>query len=327
MSVYLFTGDESYLMEKALGRLYHKVIAPGMEALSHKVLKNPPIHSVIEAVTAVYLQLGGDTLIEIEDFAYLSKAAEPTLEEKQLDMLKEALQDLPPNKHVLFCARKMDRKIKFAKWLTTQKFVQIEEFKKLNFWETEKAADFILREAKAQGIDIQPQAALLLVENMGVELQPLINELQKLSLYAYPGSITPDAVKTLSGHNENTFQMLSRWLSAAPLQPDSARAEAFQILDEILLKQDHLQPLFAATQTRLVYFFWIHLWRRLGLSEADIAERLKKNPWSIKNDWQKIANIPFSRLETLKASALEMEYQMKTGQLDGRLAYELLIGS
>ena len=73
--------------EKEAKRLREAVINPQMGSLGHKTLENPDIGEVLEAVGAICFNLGGKTLIEIQDFAFLHKAASGT-DEKQLAELK-----------------------------------------------------------------------------------------------------------------------------------------------------------------------------------------------------------------------------------------------
>src|SRR5688572_18433932 len=137
MPIYLFYGDESYLLNREVKQLRNQVVSPTLVALSHKVLKNPTIGDVLEAVGTVSFALGGDTLIEVRDFTFLQKAASSGADKQMLEELKALLTTIEPTKHLLFVNAKVDRKVAFAKWLTSQKDLSLRECKKLEFWKTD----------------------------------------------------------------------------------------------------------------------------------------------------------------------------------------------
>lgn len=320
MPVHVFYGEEEYLLNRTIQQFREQTLDPALAGLSHKVLTQPKIHEVIETIAAVSFALGGNTLYEIRDFQSLNKATSSTADDAQIEQLKELLETLDANKCVLFISGKITKTIKFTKWLVKLPNIDVREFKPLAFWETDKAVQQLIIEARHQGITVTPKAGLLLVETMGISLQPLINEIQKLAVYTAGQPIDAQHVLALSNHNENTFAMLSDWLHQRNIPT------VFQTLEELLLKQHPVQ-LFALIQTQLNHYFQLKFWQYLGQSETNIAERSGKHPFKVKKDLQEIAPVPLRRLEQLKSTALDMEWKAKTGQLDSRLALEILLGS
>lgn len=321
MPLTVIYGNETFLVSQAVHQLQASVVDPAMKELSHVVLEKPNVDQVIEAVSAVRFNLGGSTLIEIQDFDLLDKTPSSTADEKQLDVLKEVLLDIDDTKHVLFVTSKMNRRIKFPKWLTSKDSgARVQEFKVLNFWQTGDAVDAVIQYARQNNITIQPQAAQLLVEFMGVELQPLINEVQKLSVYTGGKPVTAENVMTLSGHNDNTFAMLNDWIT------EKNRPEVFNTLNEILLTQ-HPMPIFSLTQTVLNNIFQLKLWQMSGLSPNEMAALNKKKPFKIQKDLEAYRSVPFERVKCLKEKTLDLEWKMKTGELNGHLALEILMGA
>jgi len=322
MTVSLYYGDEEYLLQQEIRHLRESVVNPQMGSLGHRSLESPSIGDVLEAVGAVCFNLGGKTLIEIHDFPFLHKAASASADEKQLAELMALLENHDDTKHILFVSAKINRSIKFPKWLTSHKTLGLDlrEFKSLAFWQTDEAIQRVMQECRRRGIQMEPKAASLLVEHQGVSLLPLMTEIEKLSIYAAGRSVTVADVEALSNHNENTFKMLADWLN------NRNRAEVFKTLDELLLRQHPVQ-LFALTQSWLGGLFQLRYWREHGLSEAQMAELTKKHPYKIKKDLQEFGRVPFQRLESLRAKTLDLEWKAKTGGLDGKLAFEILMGS
>src|SRR5690606_16391926 len=113
--------------------LRSRILTPGMEALSHKVLTRPNPVSLIEAVSSVSFALGGDTLLEVRQFSWMESAVKAE-DDALLDDLKDALLNKTPNKHVLFLGTKADKKLKWVKWLLKQEGVDVQQYDELPFY-------------------------------------------------------------------------------------------------------------------------------------------------------------------------------------------------
>ncbi|MBX2861847.1 MAG: DNA polymerase III subunit delta [Vampirovibrio sp.] len=320
MPVYIYYGDEDYLREQAVLTLRNQVVNPALGALSHKTLKTPNISEVMEAVDSVSLALGGDSLVEIIDFAYLGDKAVDDAAEKQLEQLKTSLTSVTPTKHVLFVSRKVDRKRRFPKWITGKGVATVQEFKQLPFWKTDEVSRLVVQQAQQEGVKIAPDAAALLVDGMGVAMQPLMNEVRKLGVYTGGQPVTAAHVKMISNYQDNVFELLADWVTQK--RPPSF----FETLDDILMRQNPVQ-LFALTQTFLNNIFKLRYWQQLGVNQAEMASRTKKNPYKVKLDLEAYQRVPMDRLTQLKEKVLEFEWKAKTGQLESRTAFETLMAS
>ncbi len=93
-----------------------------------------------------------------------------------------------------------------------------------------------------------------------------------------------------------------------------------------MLRQHPVQ-LFALTQSWLGNLFQLRYWQQLGYGEAQMADLTKKHPYKIKKDLQEFGRIPFERLKTLRQKALDFEWKAKTGELNAKLAFEMLMGA
>ena len=320
MPVHCYYGDEAYLLQQAVAALRRDLISPDMAALSHKVLSKPSIPQTLEAVGAVTFSLGGNTLLELHAFEPLEHTPDTDTEKKQLDALKALLESLEPTRHVLFVSPRIDRKMRFAKWLAAHKAFDVRPFKPFAFWETDKAVTMLIQLAKAQDIALMPQSATMLVDNFGVSMQPLLNEVAKLAVYALNRPIQPADVALLSANHENTFRMLDDWLC------ERNRAGVFETLDTLLLRE-HPIKLLGLTQSILNKVVRLRMLQQQGCPVGEIAEQLKKKPFSVSKDLKTYGRIPYERLVYLKDRAMVLEWQSKTGQLSPQLAYELLLSS
>ncbi len=320
MPVMVFYGDDDFLLEQAIGQLRKRLVNPSLAGLCHRVYRTPSLAMVLEAVGSVSLALGGDTLIEIKDFALLHQAVKDTGTEAQLEELKSLLAGVEPSKTVAFISQKVDGKIKFAKWITHQPDFQIQKFEKLKFWESQKAVDFLCQYAQTHGIALAPPAAEALVESVGCDLRCLVNELEKLALYAHQRTILPDDVQLLSAQSDNLFQVVQRWI----LQ--EAPDKNFQELSEILLRRHSIEVL-ATVQGYFSGLFRCAWLASQGLSPDRIAQRLGQKPFTVKKNLAQFRLVSPQRWRHLKRKLTTLEWQIKTGQLSGPLALEVLLGT
>lgn len=319
MPISIFYGNEDYLLHRAVQALKKEIINPDFGNLGYRSLSSPTLPEVLEAIGTVYFNLGGSTLIEIQEFPFLTKAGQSKAEMAQIEQLIELLQNLESHKHILFVASKISKTVKLTKWLLKQKQVpvSIKEYTQLNFWQTSETVFQIQSICREEKIQVDTKAVAMLVEQQGAQIRPILSELQKLSTYAGSRSISVQDVEKFSVHNENSFQMLTDWL----LKRNAHRR--LQVLGEVLLTQ-HPMQIFALSQSWLNHLFQLAYWKQRGMTEAEMASQTKKHPYKIKKDLELCQQVPFERLNQLRASLLEREYQSKTGLLDGKLALELL---
>jgi DNA polymerase III subunit delta len=318
MPVYVFIGEEHYRLRQAVKHLQHQVVNPDMVALSYQHLQNPSWVTVVEAVGATTFTLGGDTMLAVEGFSGLLKPTIDAIEDNLAEQLKTLLTELISTRHVAFIAPKLDKKIRFSKWLCNQPWVNVQEFKPIPAYKPDEAATILLQEAKRLALPLNRDAALLLIDGMGTDLQTLVNELKKLFVYTNGQSITKAAVKAMSTHNGNTFAMLDLWVTNK--QPQTV----LLILQEILLNESPLR-LFALIQTYITTRLSFKVWQQLGLPLSAMIARSKQHPYMAEKTIQATKLLSLERLKTLKTACTMLEFKLKSGQLSDRLALERLL--
>ncbi len=320
MPVVVYYGDEPFLLEQAVKQLRQAVVNPAMASLCHRVYSQPSLATVLEAVGSVSLALGGQTLIEIRDFPLLHNAAKDSATEKQLEELKGLLEAVDASKTILFYSAKLDGKIKFPKWLAKHPQFTVQKFEAFKFWETQKVVDFLRSYAAQHHIALSGEAAELLVESLGTDLRQLTNEVGKLQLYADGRTITPEDVMRMGNHSDNLFHVITRWI----LQEKPA--DNFRDLQEILLRR-HPVEVFATMQSVFNNIFRVMWLSQHGASIDAIASRTGQKPFTIRKHLSDYRRVSRARWLSLKHQLAELEWKSKTGQLEGHLALETLLGT
>jgi DNA polymerase III delta subunit len=321
MTVSVYYGDEPFLREKALLELRQNTIQPAMGSLSHKVLNQPRLSDVIEALSMVSMAFGGKTLIEIRDFPWLAQASKDKTTDDEIERLKVLLLEEDMSKVVLFYSVKIDGKIKFPKWLLSQSGFEIRRFEALKFWELDKAQHFIQQYAKnTLNLSVEHGAAVLLSETVGIDFRTLANELEKLALIHHGHTLTEAMIRKNAYHSDNLFRLVDRWI----LEQDAT--DNWNDLSEMLLRR-HPIELFATIQGYFNTIFRIIWLTHHGLRESDIAIETGQKPFTIKKHLGHFRHVPLARWVKLKQLLVHMEFQSKTGQLEAQMALEMALAS
>ena len=320
MGLTLLCGDETYRLETELARLRTAWVDPAMAAMSHQVLHKPSVSELMESLGTVTFALGGEPVLEVHDFHLFHTTANES-EKKQLDSLQALTTDAAQQKQVLFVSPKMDRKLKWTKWLIKQEGLTLSEYKTLPFYKEEDAAQQLVSVAQQDaGIQLHPQAAQQLVNTYGTALQPLMNEVRKLALYEPNQPISPHTVETLCDQSQNLFKLLDDWVLCRD------KAKSLSDLQELLLRQHPIQ-LFGMVQRFLRTLYQLKAGEALRKSPDQLASELNKHPYKIKMDLQLYRPVSFQRVKSLQQQAVTLEYQSKTGQLNDQLALEMLLSA
>lgn len=184
----------------------------------------------------------------------------------------------------------------------------------------EELADWIMARARAKGARLTYDAAQELATYVGSHLRLLDQELDKLSAYASGRPVTPADVHLLvpATREANVFQMVNA------LSEGNARL-AVQVLRELL--EDGEPPLIIlgmlARQVRLLLLTKDFLAR--GLSPAEIARELRLQSWQADRLARQANRYTFPQLERMHDRLLEADVAIKTGQMEGDVALEMLV--
>jgi DNA polymerase III delta subunit len=324
----LLTGEDTYRLERSV-KLHCQAHqqAQGHDAalLTTTVLHEPSLTQLLEAVATVPMTLfGGEALLQVAGWPLLSTPLPSDVPhvEAQCEALKQALPDAVASKHILIHNPKLDKRLSLPKWLLKQPWVTHQAFDPLAHWQTEAAVTQLCHEAHAaHNVHLLPEAATLLVDSFGTQLQPLMMEVAKLTCYTSGQPITPDAVRALCPLNERTFALLEGWLNQAlpPLQRQQA-------LNALLLSEAPIK-LFALIQTYVGGQLKLKTWLTNRVNEATIAQRLGRKPGALHFDIQRLQQVSLGRLLQLKQEAIELEAAAKLGQLKPEMALGLLLST
>lgn len=177
------------------------------------------------------------------------------------------------------------------------------------------------QEAKQQGKVLEPGAARVLVEAVGQNLTDLAQQLEKLILYAGPAAqISAAAAQTLASHSRvrTIFELVE---SLGQNQPEKALAVLLRLL--ALGEPPSVILVMLARQLRLLLRTQEGL--QQGLNTAQLAQELGVLPFVAEKLQRQAADLSAPRLQEQLLRLQEADQQIKTGMAAPQLLLEKVI--
>ena len=217
--VYLFQGQEWFLLEEALDHIRQTLIRPDTADFNYAKLsaKEVQIGEVLDFAQTIPF-LSNWRLIVLTDIHELSAQDQKALIPYLAD----------PNQStcLVMTVEKLDGRTKFAQLLKKQ--AQIVQFWKLF---DRDVPGWIRTRAQQYGYTIVPQAATYLMDLVGNNLRQLDNELKKIIAYVKTGEISLDIVQQVVGdiREHDIFELVDAVGAGNVI-------EALRILNQLLIE-------------------------------------------------------------------------------------------
>ena len=297
-NLYLFFGEESYLLQKKVNFWkksfqskhgeYNLSVIDGLKENANSIIS--------ECETMPFL--GEKRLIIIEN---LPPSMGAKLDDKKINALLRFLDNIPESSVLVFVNSKPDKRTKFYKQLS--KIAQVEEFKQISAGEL---SIWVLNELKARGGKILPLATQYLIGKTGNNLWALHNEIDKLIAYAGEKPISENDIENLVTpvFDVNVFK-LTDYIGAKQSK------QAIDILNKLIDSGNNSIQIFNMIIRQFRIFLQIDEMKQKPASE--IASALKLHPFVVQNSLKQVRL--FGRDELVKAykDLLEIDRKLKTG--------------
>lgn len=320
MAVFLFYGQEEYLMDKEIKKLKGELLDSSFISMAYKVFDNPPFSTLIECVQSAPLMFG-NTLSVIYLNEYLI-GNEESLDDKQISSLDSALSTLNPSVNIIFVCKvprdekkKPDSRKKIYK--TLSKYSQVREFAQFRSYDKQLPVE-IQKMAKEKDITISSDAITFLIEQIGVNLTLIESELEKLKIAIHPKKVVDSsAIKKYCTSSEDVFILADLII----------QGNKNEILKQYNLLIDKRYPLeiFAALQGNIQKFIYIKNYEK-SMSAADIGAKIKLHEFLVKETQKKLRKTSLDKLIKIRENLINVEYKIKTGQVaSNEIALEMVL--
>jgi len=212
-----------------------------------------------------------------------------------------------------------DKKAWLKKWVQKADKEQVEYLKFIKP-KLKDMRDWIQKRTKDLGGTITPQAAHVLAEHVGVDTSFAFQEIQKLMIYVnFEREIELEDVETISipGTQQDVFKMVDA----------IARGNLKGALDNLhgLLDTEEPIMLFSMIVRQFRLLIQAKSLIDLGYSEDETNKVMKQHPFTIKTLYQQARYFSQEKLERIYHHLLDIDVQIKTGEVEPDLAMDLFI--
>ena len=265
MPIHLFWGDDEAARNRAVEALVQEQLDPSWASLNLSRLDGNDSAQAAQALEEARTPPfgAGARVVVLQRSPFCSQCPAELAEG-----FEEALAQVADGCHLLLVSPgKPDARLRTTKAL--QKLVKAGEASEQSFalpaiWDGAGQVELVSRTARELELKLEPAAAEALADAVGSDSARLASELEKLSLYADPGTpITLDAVQALVGGQSTSALAVGDALLAG--QP----AEAIARLDALLEANEPALRIVAALTSQIRGWLWVTLLERAG--EQDVA--------------------------------------------------------
>ncbi|MBU5364673.1 DNA polymerase III subunit delta [Enterococcus devriesei] len=316
--VYLVTGTEDFLTQEVRQAFFDRMKQDNLEELNFMSfdMEESGLGAVIdEAETLPFF--GDYRLIFVENPYFLTGEKKTNTPEQDTDALLDYLKQPLETSVVVFWASysKLDARKKITKALKKTTVIDAAPLQE------KELRNFLQRYISNENIKISREAFDLFLRLTDYDLSKAMNEVEKLLLLAGAGgTITLQLVEDLVPKTleHNIFELTEQILKG-----DTAKA--YQTYEELHLQGEETIKLTAILIGQIRLLLQTKILQKIGYQQANIAETLGIHPYRVKLAMQQVAKFPLNLLVSMYDDLVENDYEVKTGQADKELNFQLFI--
>lgn len=306
-NIYLLYGEEEYLKKQYKKKLQDALISPE-DTVNLTVYegKNISVQELIDQAETMPF-FADRRLLVIEDSGFFKSASAE---------LAGYLEQVPETTYFMFVESEVDKRQKMYK--AVQKKGRIVEFATQN---EETLIRWILGILKKENKNITRSSMELFLEKTGTDMNNIAMELEKLLSYTMDRDvITAEDIEAIC-----TVQTVNKIFDMINAVADGKRKKALDLYYDLLaLKEPPMRILFLLTRQFNLLMQTKEL-QSTGYDAKSIASKLSVQPFVARNCTRQAAAFSLETLKMLVKSCIDAEEAVKTGNLNEKLAVELIL--
>lgn len=306
-NIYLLYGEEEYLKKQYRQKLQDALISPDDTVnLNFYEGKNISVQELIDQAETMPF-FADRRLLVIEDSGFFKSASVE---------LAEYLEQVPETTYFLFVESEVDKRQKMYK--AVQKKGRIVEFAAQK---EDTLIRWILGILKKENKNITRSSMELFLEKTGTDMNNIAMELEKLLSYTMDRDvITAEDIESIC-----TTQTVNKIFDMINAVADGNRKKALDLYYDLLaLKEPPMRILFLLTRQFNLLMQTKEL-QSTGYDAKTIAAKLAIQPFVARNCTRQASAFSLEKLKMLVKSCVDAEEAVKTGNLNEKLAVELIL--
>lgn len=314
--VTLLYGDDAYSLKVAEDALIAAIVDPGFKAMNFNLLDGRTVLPSEVAAAAATMPFGlGGRLVLVRDCLFFS-AGKFAAEDVQ-GLVDLILKGLPPGCHLAFSVTgSIDKRLTQTKAILGK--IDAKEFGGAKPWEEkDRAADWLMGQARDRGVKLGNDVAKTMVESLGIDRWKLANELDKLATFASGAPITLEMLEVLGSPGEtDVFAVLQAIGDRNPV-------EAVTRMRKLLVTEAALKVL-ATMATLMRSWLQVKILAERGMSVDAITQAIgAKSNFKVKKDLESARKFNSRQLQAGLSLLLETDVALKTSSGRGVEALQL----
>lgn len=235
---------------------------------------------------------------------------------KSANELADILPDFPETTYVVFVEKEVDKRNRLYKFI--QKNGCITEAKEEN---QQRLVTWVAGYCKNAGKNISQNTVLALLQKVGLSMEVLANEMEKL--IAYVGE--RDTIEISDIDTVCTAQLTGKIFEMVDAVAERNTKKALSLYHDLLeLKEPPMRILFLFSRHVMIMLMANELSKK-GCSRDEIAKKCSVPPFAIGKYLSQGKNFGHAGLKKMLSHCASLEEAVKSGNLTDRLAVELFI--
>ncbi|WP_113671293.1 DNA polymerase III subunit delta [Vallitalea guaymasensis] len=310
-NVYLFYGEEKYLLDMYLKKLIDGLLVDTDPTMNYDYFdkSNMSVDKLFDAIET--LPFFAERRVIVVSYAKLFKG-----KNNNSNIIADRITDIPKSTTVIFLEEEIDKRSKLYKLINKNGYVA--SFTKMSENDLVK---WVGQKLHGSGKKIEKSVALHFLKTVGTDMASINNELEKVVMYCKDKDVVTkeviDEICTRSIENK-IFELVSA-------MGQNRRERAVLLYhDMIIAKEPPGRILFMLIrQFRLI--LQSKLLQEKGLSERDIGSRIKLAPFIVRECLRQGRNLTVDNLKEALKDCLETDSNIKIGKIDARIGVEVII--
>jgi len=322
--VYLFSGNEPFLVDYYVGEIKKIVLEKDEEGLNYSIFENRvDIDALIDACDTFPVFADKKLVLVKNSSLFINKAKKESDSDgtaagnKSQEVLKQYIPELPDTACLVFIENQIDKRLGLYKQIVKHGLAL--EFNQLT---ERELVPWVVKGFRTMGKTISVEAAQHLVAVSEPDMYALKNEMIKLDAYlGERKEITLEDIKLLS---IPTIKSVIFDLLDAVAQQNAPRALA--LLKDMLEIKEPEQKILSMLSKQTGEILKLKCLQNKGATQADIGSYFQgKHPYALKIMMNQARKMDEGYLRKLLKSCAEAETSYKKGAIGARLSLEVLL--
>lgn len=310
-NVYLFYGEEKYLLEMYLDKLTKQLLANGDATMNYDFFDKNSMNVDKFFFACETLPFFSDRRVIVVRDVKLFKA-----KNKDMDEVAKRIMDIPDSTTVIFVEDEVDKRNKLYKLVNKQGCVASFELLTEN-----DLIKWIGQKLHSAGKKIERSTALHFVKTVGTDMATIQQELDKLIMYNLDEEVvTRESVDTVC-----TRTIENKIFELVGAMGQNRRERALLLYRDMLTAKEPPGRILFMLIRQFRLILQAKLLSSKGMGERDIASKIKVAPFVVRECLRQGKGIDLTNLKNALGDCLETDSHIKTGRLDAHIGVEMII--